>query len=59
MSFCYYSQNLRSNQSWIEFRNDLAEDLKHKVQLSNPELGIGFTDAVYNVALIEIEDQSI
>uniref|UniRef100_A0A0L8HB88 ATP-dependent DNA helicase n=1 Tax=Octopus bimaculoides TaxID=37653 RepID=A0A0L8HB88_OCTBM len=36
-------------------RNDLAEDFKHQLQFNNPEQDIGFTDAIYNAALIEID----
>ena len=44
---------------WNKFRNDLAEDSKHQVQLRNPERKIDFTNAIYNSALIEIEDQIV
>lgn len=36
------------------FRNDLAKDFRHQ-QFNNPGQDIGFTDAMYNVALIEID----
>ncbi|CAI9726650.1 ATP-dependent DNA helicase [Octopus vulgaris] len=38
------------------FRNDLAETFKQQLQINNPEQDIGFTDAINNAALIQIEN---
>uniref|UniRef100_UPI00358E5CE5 uncharacterized protein n=1 Tax=Myxine glutinosa TaxID=7769 RepID=UPI00358E5CE5 len=44
---------------WLKYRDDLAEDFKHQAQLRFPEIEIGYTDEIYNAALIDIENQVI
>jgi hypothetical protein len=44
---------------WLNYRDDLAEDFKHQAQLRYPEIEIGYSDDIYNAALIAIEDSVI
>lgn len=41
---------------WETFRNEMSEDILNRVQRENPDLIIDYNDAIYNEALIRIED---
>ena len=42
---------------WIQHREDLTEDFKHRAQLQMPGVELDFTNEMFNQALIAIEDK--
>ena len=44
---------------WLRHRDDLAEDFKRRLQRTNPDVHIDYTDDIYNLALIALEDKTV
>ena len=42
---------------WDKYKEDLAEDFLHQIQVQNPSVEVQFNEATYNKALIVIEDK--
>ncbi|KAL4120065.1 hypothetical protein QTP88_012805 [Uroleucon formosanum] len=54
ISFCQLFEPLNL---WNEYKNDLSDDFKHKLQNEYSDLELNFTTHAQNEALIFIEDQ--
>ncbi|XP_039277051.1 uncharacterized protein LOC120351239 isoform X2 [Nilaparvata lugens] len=44
---------------WERYRSHMAEDILHRVRLENANMTLEFTEAIYNEALINIEDKCL
>ena len=44
-------------QLWDNHKENLAEDILHHAQVQNPNLELDYSDAIFNQALIIIEDK--
>lgn len=45
---------------WEKFKESMSDDVRRRVQLANPDAGdIAFTDAIFNEALVLLEDRCI
>lgn len=44
---------------WETYKEPMSEDILHSVQRANPTLEIAFTPAVFNLALIRLEDRCL
>jgi hypothetical protein len=46
-----------ANSLWQKYRNDLAEDFKYMIERQNPDIEVHFSDAIFNMALLALEDK--
>lgn len=49
----------KPKELWQKFKNDMTEDILHRVRQTTNDVTIDYSDAMYNEALIELEDRCL
>eukprot|EP00919_Chromeraceae_sp_WS-2016_P051918 GHVR01123049.1.p1 GENE.GHVR01123049.1~~GHVR01123049.1.p1 ORF type:complete len:130 (+),score=5.51 GHVR01123049.1:349-738(+) len=54
-----YCEVSKPHQLWMNHRENMSEDFLHKQRKVIPDIHVDFSDAIFNQALIDIEDKLI